>query len=129
MYLVCINEGKGLVLFLGTQPDTEYQGRISVYTDSTATQGRWRNLVDGQLFDESGPRSRRWRRWSDDLSEILGSQLVFLHIPGNENVGRIVFVTLTYCSISPRPNSPSDFWQHRLSSQNIYFSMERLVRD
>ena len=71
--------------FLGTLPYTEYQGRIIIYTDSTATQGRWTNLVDGQLFDESGPRSRRWRRWADDLSEILESQPIFLHIPGREN--------------------------------------------
>jgi hypothetical protein len=47
--------------------------------------GRWRNLINGGEFEEKGSRLRRWKRWYDDLSEVLETQPVFLHIAGVRN--------------------------------------------
>jgi hypothetical protein len=71
-------------LLLTTLPDDAI-GKIVVATDSSATQGRWRNLIQGKEFHDCGSRARRWKRWYDDLCELLETRPIFLHLPGGEN--------------------------------------------
>ena len=61
------------------------EGKIVVYSDSTATVGRWRKLLDAGNLEGSLPRLKRWLRWQDDVSEILSTKPRFLSIAGEQN--------------------------------------------
>lgn len=62
--------------------------RLFVYSDSKAAVERWSKVMAGEPLDlncSSGPRSRRWTRWVDDLELLFLLDPQFQHIPGEKN--------------------------------------------
>ena len=63
--------------------DTDSQ--VYIYSDNTATLGRWKNIMMGGIVPGSTTRVKRWLRWYDDVNELLEVRPKFLHLPGKEN--------------------------------------------
>ena len=93
-----------LLASLGADP----YGRIVVYSDSSATVGRWKQLLEGGPLSGSITRIRRWLRWCDDISELLATRPRFLNIPGSEN-------------------GVADFFSRVLSEDTVYGGLSGII--